>query len=50
MEGSLAVPMIHQDRLVGVLGIAKAAAHDWNDEEKGALLRFGEVVASRHSA
>jgi GAF domain-containing protein len=48
MEGSLAVPMIYQDQLVGVLGVAKAAAHDWSDAEKAALLRIGEIVASRY--
>ena len=47
MEGSLAVPMLTAGELRGVLGVAKAAAHDWNDEEKSRLLaiaaRLGEA-------
>ena len=38
MEGSLAVPMLVAGDLRGVLGVAKAAAHDWSDGEKGLLL------------
>lgn len=38
MEGSLAVPMIVGGELRGVLGIAKAAAHDWTDAEKAVVL------------
>jgi signal transduction protein with GAF and PtsI domain len=34
MEGSLAVPMLDEaDDLRGVLGIAKATAYDWSEEE-----------------
>ncbi len=47
MEGSLAVPMLVADDLRGVLGVAKAAAHDWSDTEKALLLaiaaRLGEA-------
>jgi signal transduction protein with GAF and PtsI domain len=38
MEGSLAVPMLVAGELRGVLGVAKAAAHDWSDGEKSLLL------------
>jgi signal transduction protein with GAF and PtsI domain len=38
MEGSLAVPMLTGGELRGVLGVAKAAAHDWSDGEKALLL------------
>lgn len=38
MEGSLAVPMLVGGELRGVLGIAKAAAHDWTDAEKAVVL------------
>ena len=35
MEGSLAVPALAPDGVLrGVLGIAKASAHDWTEEEK----------------
>lgn len=38
MEGSLAVPMLVGGELRGVLGIAKAAAHEWTDAEKAVVL------------
>ena len=47
MEGSLAVPMLTDGELRGVLGVAKATAYDWSDAEKAALLaiaaRLGEA-------
>ena len=43
MEGSIAVPMLVGDELRGVLGIAKATAHDWPEEEQALLL----AIASR---
>ncbi|MDQ3621903.1 MAG: GAF domain-containing protein [Verrucomicrobiota bacterium] len=47
MEGSLAVPMLAGDQLRGVLGIAKASAHDWTDSEKDELLRIAAELARR---
>ena len=47
MEGSVAVPMLHGDALKGVLGIAKATAHDWTDAEKAELLAIAGRFASR---
>ena len=38
MEGSLAVPMLVDGELRGVLGIAKAQAHDWTAEESALVL------------
>ena len=43
MEGSLAVPMLVGDELRGVLGIAKATAHDWTAAEQELVL----AIASR---
>ena len=43
MEGSLAVPMLVDGDLRGVLGVAKTGAHDWSDAEKSVLL----AIASR---
>jgi len=47
MEGSIAVPMLLAGELRGVLGVAKASAHDWSDSEKALLLaiaaRLGEA-------
>ena len=40
MVGSVAVPMLVGGELRGVLGIAKANAYDWNEDEKTALLKI----------
>ena len=47
MEGSVAVPMLHDGELRGVLGIAKAQAHDWTDAEKAELLVIAARLAAR---
>ncbi len=47
MEGSIAVPMLDGENLRGVLGIAKAEAHDWSDAEKGELLAIAARLAAR---
>ena len=38
MEGSVAVPMMVDGELRGVMGIAKATAYDWSEGEKGELM------------
>ena len=43
MEGTVAVPMLVGEELRGVLGIAKATAHDWTADEQTLLLK----IASR---
>jgi signal transduction protein with GAF and PtsI domain len=50
MEGSLAVPMLAGAELRGVLGIAKANAYDWSDEEKGRVLAIAARLAERVAA
>ena len=40
MEGSVAVPMLVAGELRGVLGIAKANAYDWAEDEKASLLKI----------
>lgn len=48
MEGSLAVPALDgAGQLFGVLGIAKAQAHDWTDAEKAAVTAAAAVLAAR---
>jgi len=49
MEGSVAVPMMVGGELRGVLGIAKAAAHDWTDSEKALLLDIAGRLGERRS-
>ena len=46
-EGSVAVPMLVGGELRGVLGIAKAEAHDWTDAEKTALQEIAAALAAR---
>lgn len=46
MEGSLAVPMLAGETLRGVLGIAKAEAHEWTEVEKMAALAIAARLAA----
>jgi signal transduction protein with GAF and PtsI domain len=48
MEGSIAVPMLVDGELCGVLGVAKAEAHDWNDAEKTELMEIAAMLGTRH--
>jgi L-methionine (R)-S-oxide reductase len=46
MEGSLAVPALDADGVLrGVLGIAKAQAHDWTDSEKAAVSAAATAIS-----
>jgi signal transduction protein with GAF and PtsI domain len=47
MEGALAVPMLAGGELRGVLGIAKATAHEWSEAEKAELLELAAALAAR---
>jgi GAF domain-containing protein len=46
MEGSLAVPMIVDGELRGVLGIARAQAHDWTPEETALLSAIASALGA----
>ena len=50
MEGSLAAPMLVGGELRGVLGIAKATAHDWTDAEKTLLLQIAARLGGTRGA
>jgi len=48
MEGALAVPAFDVDgQLRGVLGVAKAEAHDWTDSEKAVVSAAAALFAAR---
>lgn len=47
MEGSLAVPMLADGEVRGVLGIAKATAHDWTEEETALVLEIAARLGAR---
>jgi L-methionine (R)-S-oxide reductase len=44
MEGSIAVPILAGDRVVGVLGVAKPSAYEFNETEIAFLLDVGGVI------
>ncbi|MBC5991408.1 GAF domain-containing protein [Pontibacter cellulosilyticus] len=45
VEGSIAVPMLLQGNLYGVIGIAKPVPYDFTEEESNALLKIGEEMS-----
>src|SRR5258708_4231167 len=47
MEGSVAVPMLVNGALRGVLGIAKATAYDWSSEETTLLMAIAARLGQR---
>jgi putative methionine-R-sulfoxide reductase with GAF domain len=47
VQGSLAVPCLHNSELRGTLGIGLMTAHDFTDEEKFRALEIGRAIAAR---
>ena len=47
VQGSLAVPALHEGQLRGTLGVGMQVPHDFSEEEKQRLLRFGSAAAAR---
>ena len=47
MEGTVAVPMMANGELRGVLGIAKAQAYEWPESETDLLTRLAADLATR---
>ena len=46
MEGSIAVPMLVDGSLRGVLGVAKPVAYEFTPAESALLLQIGESIGS----
>src|SRR5262245_7068882 len=46
MEGSIAVPMLVDSQLRGVLGVAKPVAYEFTPAENGLLLQIAESIGS----
>ena len=44
MEGCIAVPLLAGDQLVGVLGVAKPTAYEFNETEIALLMKIGGVI------
>ena len=47
VQGSLAVPCLHQGELRGTLGVGLMKPHDFSEEEKARLMAIGSAVAAR---
>ena len=47
VEGSIAVPMLLQGELYGVLGVAKPVSYDFTEDEKAALLEIGVEISKQ---
>ena len=47
MEGSIAVPMLVDGEVCGVLGVAKPTAYEFSEEEKKRLLQLATILGSR---
>lgn len=45
VEGSIAVPMLHNDELYGVVGIGKPEPYGFSKDEEKQLLRVGEAMS-----
>lgn len=46
MEGSISAPMLLNGKLYGTLGVAKPIPYEFSDEESGALMDAGALIAS----
>jgi signal transduction protein with GAF and PtsI domain len=47
VQASIAVPMLVEGRLCGVLGFAKAEYHEWSDDELAALAATAAATAGQ---
>jgi L-methionine (R)-S-oxide reductase len=47
VEGSIAVPMLLDGELYGVLGVAKPVSYDFKPEEREALLAIGSEISKK---
>jgi GAF domain-containing protein len=48
LEGAIVVPMMHDGRAAGALGIANRAERTFSDDEQELLLSIGAHLADRH--
>jgi GAF domain-containing protein len=44
MKGSIALPIMEDNQIVGVLGVAKASEYDFKEEEIATLMELGRAI------
>ncbi|WP_424000665.1 GAF domain-containing protein [Maribacter sp. IgM3_T14_3] len=49
VEGSLAAPLLHNEKLYGTIGIAKPVPYDFTEAEINLLMEIGEVISKKLS-
>ncbi len=47
VEGSLAAPLIHEEKLYGTIGIAKPVPYDFTEEEIASLMQIGDAICRK---
>jgi len=47
VEGSLAAPLIHNEKLYGTIGIAKPILYDFIETEIAELMQIGELISKK---
>jgi len=47
VEGSLAAPLLFQEKLYGTIGIAKSVPYDFTEDEMGLLMQIGEAISKK---
>ncbi len=49
VEGSLAAPLIYQEKLYGTIGIAKPVSYDFTENEMNSLMLIGSEICQKIS-
>lgn len=49
VEGSLAAPLMHNEKLYGTIGIAKPVPYDFTEAEINLLMEIGELISKKLS-
>ena len=47
VEGSLAAPLLYEDKLYGTIGIAKPIPYDFTETETNLLMKIGESISQK---
>ena len=47
VEGSLAAPLLYNDKLYGTIGIAKPIPYDFTEKETNLLMEIGESISQK---